>query len=169
MWIFKKKEPPPPQPKVPAWVIQLITPIMMTIVLGLVAFIGNGFTESLKDVKTQVEKVDERKVDNDTLRLMIENQNIVIQHQQQEAEKQRQDDAKKFDEIQKTQTKTLERIEAVQTQRAVNYKEPEKFELEKDLLTPEEFEIYMQMQAEVRKKYKQYLEQKGRDVSCLPD
>ena len=165
---FKKEPPPPPSPRVPAWVVQMITPLIMAIVLGLVAFIGNGFTEDLKELKNQVIEVDKTKVDNKTLKLLIENQNIIIQHQQEEAAKQRQENAEKFEIIQRTQTKTLERIEAIQAPRRVIVEPTYESTNIGDALTPEEFERYMKMDPEVQKKYKKYLQERGKDVSGLP-
>jgi len=171
--LFRREPPPPPPSKIPGWV-QLVTPIIMAIVLGLGAFIGNSFSETIKEIKGQVEKVDEKKVDNTTLQLMIERQEMLIKHQQEEADRQRQEDAKKFDQIQKTQTKTLERIEAVQTQKTAisapsNMRIKAKPTTEKVALTPEQFEKYMSLKPEVRRKYKQYLESTGKDVSGLPE
>ena len=165
---FKKEPPPPPPPRVPAWVVQLITPFIMAIVLGLVAFIGNGFTEDLKEIKSQVEEVDKNKVDNTTLKLLIQNQNIIIQHQQEEAEKQRKENAEKFEALQRTQTKTLERIEVIQAPRNIVVEPKYKSAPVGDALTPEEFERYLNMSPETQKKYKKYLQERGRDVSGLP-
>jgi len=173
---FRREPPPPPPSKIPGWV-QLVTPVIMAIVLGLGAFIGNSFSETIKDIKTQVEKVDEKKVDNKTLQLMIERQDMLIKHQQEEAERQRELDAQKFEQIQKTQTKTLERIETMQIRKnPAKISAPSGFSVqgksdgpELDTLTPEEFERYMKMDPEIRVKYKQYLQNKGKDISGLPD
>ncbi len=173
---FRREPPPPPPSKIPAWV-QLATPIIMAIVLGLFAFIGNSFSESIKEVKEQVKTVDQEKVDNKTLQLMIQRQDILIQHQQEESERQRDLDSKKFEDIQKTQTKTLERIETMQGEkRSVMISPPSNVSiggkadvLNKACLTPQEFEKYLSMDPNTRIKYKQYLQSRGKDISGLPD
>jgi phosphoribosylanthranilate isomerase len=168
MWGFKKT-PPPPKKGVPTWVIQLITPLVFALFMGLVTFIGSGFSEDIKDLKTQVETVDKEKVDNQTLQLMIKNQELLIKHQQQEAEMQREQDAEKFEQIQRTQTKTLERIEAIQAPSKVRVMEAVPMSApKKEPLSPEEFEKYMSMEPDIQIKYKRYLEKIGKDVSGLP-
>ena len=184
MSLFRRQPPPPPPSKIPTWV-QLVTPIIMAIVLGLGAFIGNSFSETIKEIKTQVEKVDEKKVDNKTLQLMIERQELMIKHQQEEADKQRELDAKKFEQIQKTQSKTLERIETMQVEKRPVVVEQPKAKIRAPSgfsvggksdgasraveLSPEEFERYMKMDPEIRVKYKKYLQSRGKDTSGLPD
>jgi len=173
MWGFKKT-PPPPKKGVPTWVIQMITPLAFALFMGLVTFIGSGFSEDIKDLKTQVETVDKEKVDNQTLQLMIKNQELLIRQQQKEAKMQREQDAEKFEQIQRTQTKTLERIEAIKAPANVRIAPMMKTapvvvpQTNKLVLTPDEFEKYMAMEPDVRVKYKRYLEKIGKDVSGLP-
>jgi len=172
---FKKTPPPPPPKKMPSWV-PLLTPIIFAIFIGLVTFIGNGFSEDIREVKEQVKVVEQKKVDNKTLQLMIQKQEMLIQHQRDEAEKQRALDSKKFEDIQRTQSKTLDRIEAIQApQKLIVQPQPVPVEKTKRLpssssctLTPDEFERYMNMKPDIQIKYKIYLERKGRDVSDLP-
>lgn len=171
--LFFNRKPPPPSPKIPIWIIQILTPLIMTIILGLIAFIGSGFSEDIKDIKIQVEKVDEKKVDNETLKFMIQKQELLIEHQQTEAERQRKQDAEKFDQIQRTQTKTLERIEeiAIQTPRQVSIKSPPAEVIKQNssvILTPDEFDRYMKMDENTKLRYKKYLEESGKDVIGLP-
>lgn len=158
----------------------------MAVILGLGAFIGNSFSETIKEVKAKVESVDEKKVDNNTLQLMLKNQEILIKQQKEEADRQREEDAKKFEAIQETQSKTLERIETIQKEksapRPVVMSPPAnlsiggkadapaaKSQSRAARLTPEEFEKYMSLKPEVRAKYKKYLQSTGKDVSGLPD
>lgn len=179
---FRREPPPPPPKKIPAWV-QLTTPIIMAIILGLVAFIGNSFSETIKEVKAKVESVDKEKVDNQTLQLMLKNQEMLIRQQKEEADRQRQEDAKKFEAIQKTQGETLKRIETIQREKAVEPRvvsppsglsvggksDSSEFQSKGEALSPSEFEKYMSMSPEVRVKYKRYLQKIGKDVSGLPD
>lgn len=172
MWPFKK-QPPPPKKSVPGWV-QLATPIIFAIFLGMITFIGNGFSEDIKEIKSQVKEVDERKVDNQTLQLMIKNQAILIQQQKEEAEHKRQEDSKKFEQLQQTQSETLKQLQMIQIQRAYTPIEPEIVSKgsssisTKEALTPEEFDKYINLKPEVQVKYKRYLEKIGKDVSGLP-
>jgi hypothetical protein len=177
MSIFKRTPPPPPKKGVPTWVVQLITPLLFALFMALATFIGSGFSEDIKDLKTQVSQVDAEKVDNKTLQLMIKNQELLIKHQQEEAERQREIDAEKFEEIQRTQTQTLERIEAIQAPQAVRVapvtpvivpKAKTKQTHSGEVLTPEEFEKYLNMDPDIQIKYKRYLEKIGKDVSGLP-
>lgn len=170
MWIFKKDPPPPPKSK--AWIVQLITPIVFAIIVGLAGLVFTGLKENVGALASDLKD----KVDNKTLQLMIEKQDMVIQHQREEAEKQRQMDAEKFQMIQQTQTKTLERIEAIQVPQRLSIgtslnpsiiTKSSKIKTD-DALTPEEFERYMKMDPEIQIKYKKYLQEKGRDVSGLP-
>jgi negative regulator of sigma E activity len=62
MWIFKKE--PPPKPKLPAWV-NIAAPVIFAVILGLTGVVYNSIAEDLK-----------QKVDNKTLQLMIEKQDI---------------------------------------------------------------------------------------------
>ena len=182
-WFRREPPPPPPPPpsKIPAWV-QLVTPVIMAIILGLGAFIGNSFSETSKEVKAKVESVDKEKVDNQTLQLMLKNQEILIKQQKEEADRQREEDAKKFEAIQQTQSKTLERIETIQKEQQVRPKAvvlpPANLSIggKADAptsrgvaLTPEEFEKYLSLEPDVRVKYKRYLQKIGKDVSGLPD
>jgi hypothetical protein len=67
MWNFKKQEPPPPpppRPKIPGWV-NITVPIIFAIVIGLLSIVYNSLAEDIKG-----------KVDNKTLQLMIEKQEI---------------------------------------------------------------------------------------------
>jgi hypothetical protein len=175
MWFIKKEPPPPPKKGVPTWVVQMITPLAFALFMALATFIGSGFSEDIKDLKIQVKEVDEVKVDNNTLQLMIKNQELLIRHQQEEAEMQRAQDAEKFDRIQRTQTKTLERIEAIQAPKSVRVttepviiKSKEVVQPTGIILNPDEFERYMSMEPEMQIKYKKYLKEKGKDVSGLP-
>ena len=152
----------------------------MAVIIGLIALVYNTMAADLKEVETKVEKVDEKKVDNKTLQLMLKNQKMMIEQQKEEAERQREEDAKKFEQIQQTQQKTLERIE--QQQRVAPPKEfrvksnsenvrEERSEAartqHKRTLTPEQFERYLLMKPEIQEKYKKYLESRGYDVEGL--
>jgi len=185
-WFRREPPPPPPPPpsKIPGWV-SLLTPVIMAIILGLGAFIGNSFSETIKEVKAKVESVDKEKVDNQTLQLMLKNQEILIKQQKEEADRQREEDAKKFEAIQQTQSETLKRIETIQrekTARPVVVAPPANLSIggkadapasnsqsKGEALSPEEFEKYMSMEPDIRIKYKRYLQKIGKDVSGLPD
>ena len=168
MWIFKKQ--PPPKKTVPGWV-QLAIPIVFAIFMAMGGFIGSGFSEDIKELKGSVKEVDEKKVDNETLQLMIKNQSILIQQQKEEAERKREEDAKKFERLQQTQAETLKQLQMIQIQKVYTPTEPKivsSGSSSKSSLTPEEFDKYINMKPEVQIKYKRYLEKIGKDVSALP-
>lgn len=170
--MFFKKQPPPKK-SIPGWV-QLATPIIFALFMAMATFIGNGFSEDLKELKSTVKEVDDRKVDNTTLQLMIKNQAILIQQQKEEAARQREEDSKKFEKIQQTQTEALKQIQTIQMQRVYTPIEPQVVTKgsssisTKEVLTPEEFDRYINMKPDVQVKYKRYLEKIGKDVSGLP-
>ena len=77
-----KKDPPPPEPslksKVPGWIV-FSTPIIFAIIIGLISVVYNSIAQEIK-----------QKVDNQTLQLMIEKQDIRIQQQQDNMARQQQ-------------------------------------------------------------------------------
>lgn len=70
MFLFKKQ--PPPKSKIPNWLLY-ITPIFILIISALVSITYNSIASDLKEVKESVKEVDQKKVDNITLQLMINN------------------------------------------------------------------------------------------------
>jgi hypothetical protein len=129
MSLFKKD--PPQQKGVPPWVFQMITPAVMAIILGLVAFIANGFSEELKE-----------KANNETLKMYMEDQ-------------EKRDD-RQWEAIQ--QTIQLQKQPAVQME--VHKRQPEYYyppsssiqqvQEEPPPLSPKEFNDYMDMTPERR-------------------
>ena len=63
-WFRREPPPPPPKSKIPGWV-SIATPIIFAVILGLLGIVYNGLAEEVKE-----------KVDNKTLQLMIEKQEI---------------------------------------------------------------------------------------------
>ena len=64
VWFRREPPPPPPKSKIPGWV-GIATPIIFAVILGLLGIVYNGLAEEVKE-----------KVDNKTLQLMIEKQEI---------------------------------------------------------------------------------------------
>ena len=93
MWAFTFRKPPP-EPKVPRWIVQLITPLILTIFVGMTAFITNGFTEDLKG-----------KANNETVLLYMKKQQETDNRQweaiQKSFEKQDKDKREESDKIDK--------------------------------------------------------------------
>jgi len=108
---FRKPNPPPP--KIPQWVTVTV-PIVFAVMIGLIALVYNTMAADVKEIKDNVKLVEEKKVDNTTLKLMLKNQKMMIEQQKDEADRQREEDAKKFDQIQETQTQTLKTIQVMQ-------------------------------------------------------
>jgi hypothetical protein len=60
---------------------QYITPtVIVGIILTLIGVVYNGIADDIKDNKKAIE----RKVDNSTLKMLIQQQNIVIKNQQEQ-------------------------------------------------------------------------------------
>jgi hypothetical protein len=79
-WFTKESPPPPPPPsKAPGW-IQMLTPIIFSIIIGLAAFSFNGYRSHaemrMDENKAKIEKLAEQKVDNQTMQLMIKLQEV---------------------------------------------------------------------------------------------
>ena len=89
--MFWKKEPP--KPKIPQWAA-ISVPIVFAVMIGLIGLVYNTMAADIKDVKTNVEKVEEKKVDNTTLQLMLKNQALMIKQQKEQADRQRQEEEK---------------------------------------------------------------------------
>jgi hypothetical protein len=129
-----KKDPPPPDPKVPRWIVQSTMPFIFAIVVGLIAFITNGFSEDLKG-----------KANNDTVIRFLEDQKKKDDQQWQAIQQlfqQQKDDNK---EINNRFEEKLYRLEnKIDNNQYVNPT------YEKPPLTPLEFKDYMKLLPEER-------------------
>jgi hypothetical protein len=86
------------------------------------------------------------------------NNETVILYMQQQKEKDDQ------------QWKAIERIiEAPRNLTIKNEASKDNVEVQKQVLTPEQFEKYLSLKPEVRVEYKKYLQQRGFDTSGLPN
>lgn len=74
-WFRRNPPPPPPVSKVPAWV-QLAVPIIFAIIMGLAALSFDGYKSHaemrMDENKASIEKLEDAKVDNKTMQLMIQ-------------------------------------------------------------------------------------------------
>jgi len=151
--LFRK--PPPPPPK--KWFQQpaIVLSVIAMFILGPVGVIYNSMSEEIK-----------KKVDNETLQLMIQKDREALQRQE-EALKQKDSKDEKQDaaiiENQKTllllRQPTGLKVKETETIREVSsVKKP---------LPPDLFEKYYSLKPEVQVKYKKYLEAKGYDVEGL--
>jgi len=151
---WRKPPPPPPKSKIPQW-ISVVTPIIFAVIAALAGLVYTSMAEEIKDVKESVEKVEQKKVDNRVLKLMIEKDRQALQTQQERNKEQ----DKAIVENQKAIQQLL-----IHSPRNLGVKNP----VEKKVLPPELFEKYLSMKPEIRVKYKIYLEKRGYDVSDLP-
>ncbi len=86
------------------------------------------------------------------------NNETVILYMQQQKEKDDQ------------QWKAIERIiEAPRNLTIKNEASKDNVEVQKQVLTPEQFEKYLSLKPEVRVKYKKYLQERGFDIEGLPE
>jgi len=151
-WFHREPPPPPPKKGIPGWV-NIVTPIIFAIVIGLLTIVYNGLAEELK---TKADK-------EATLQQIQSNQKILEKHQM-------------------SLDQTLQVITKIQAERDVAEKlrkemaPPAGFKMmepattvQKVTLTPGEFQNYLKMSPTDRVKYKKYLESTGKDVSGLPD
>ena len=138
MWF--KKEPPPPEPKVPRWIIQATMPLLFAVFMGLVAFIANGFSEDLKG-----------KANNETVILYIQKQKETDDRQwqaiQKSFEKQNQDRQASEESVRKE----LEGIrEEIRSKKVISPPSSVQVEQEKPPLSPKEFQEYLKLNKEER-------------------
>lgn len=142
MWIFKKPLPPP-EPiykRQPLATLAVILTLVSIFVLGPVGIIFNGMSDELK-----------QKVDNQTLQLMLQNQQILIEQNKKEAEKKREDDTKKFEELQRTQRQTLQTIQNLQNQIQAA---PVQKQVPQVTITKEIFEYYISLPPDKKIEFK---------------
>lgn len=145
MLIFKRKEPEKPKPfyvRQPIATVAVILTIIGMFVLGPVGIIYNGMTEELK-----------HKVDNQTLQLMLKNQQTLIEQNKAEAERKREEDAKKFEELQRTQQRTLETIQNLQMQRPAQTQQSP-VSTSQPVVTKEVFEYYLTLTPDQKRAFK---------------
>ena len=138
MWIFNKKElpPPPPQPiykRQPIATIAVIITLIGMFVLGPIGALWNTMADDLK-----------KKADNATVILLMQQQ--------------KENDDRQWQEIRENRA----------SKNIIQEIRPSKSMDNRECLTPEEFRNYIEMNPEVRTKYKKYLQEAGRDVSRLP-
>ena len=138
----KWKQPPPPPPKLwiqkPAWVSLVVT-IVVILVLGPVGAIYQGLTEEMKSMKTNDKEQKGAIIQNQlAIKEILTRQEILL---------------KPPKELKMIETKPLTKSTAVKP---------------KVVLTPAEFNTYMEMDGQRRAAYKQYLEATGKDVRGLP-
>lgn len=114
MSIFRREPPPPP--KTSSW-IKIAVPITFGCIFALIGIVYNSMAGDVIEIKEHISIVEQKKVDNETLQLMLKNQEMMIIRQKEEADRKREEDAKKFEKLQETQRKTLESIQMIQMQR----------------------------------------------------
>lgn len=140
---FKLGKPPEPPPKLwiqkPAWVSLVVT-IVVILVLGPVGAIYNGLTEDMKTM---------RSADKEQKGAIIQNQLAIKEILTRQ-------------EILLKAPKELKMVEPAEPLNKVVEEKPKSF------LTPAEFNTYMDMDAQRRAAYKQYLQATGKDVRGLP-
>ena len=139
--IFKKPEPPPIYKRQPIATAAVILTVIGMFVLGPIGAVYQGMTEELKG-----------KADNKTVILLIEQIKENDQRQWKEIEKNREQQPLSAPKNLSINTEVSKEVSKV-----------------KVVLTPSEFETYMALKPEIRKKYKSYLEGTGKDTSGLPD
>lgn len=146
MLIFKKKVPEKPKPfylRQPVATVAVILTMIGMFVLGPVGVIYKGMTEELQ-----------QKVDNQTLQLMLKNQQTLIEQNKEEAERKREEDTKKFEELQKTQQETLRVIQDLQIRQAAPLQPSPTTNTPQPAVTKEVFEYYMSLPPEQQKAFK---------------
>lgn len=80
--------------------------VLVGIILSLVALVYTGFTKDLEKVESKVEAIDEKKVDNDTLKMMIQHTTDVLQMQLKQSAKQFERVWKELEEIKREKDDT---------------------------------------------------------------
>lgn len=155
-----RREPPPPPPKKSYLqpVLQIGVPIIFMIMIGLLGIVYNGLAE---EVKT--------KADKESLQLMIQHQESVIETNQKALEEQQDN----IEENQKTLNTTLQIIQSLQMEQKALREEQVRIREEKQLqspsgvsimssprivekppLTPSEFKEYMKLSPEEKEAFR---------------
>ena len=181
MSIFNRfrSEPPPPPPiykRQPIATAAVILTLVGMFVLGPVGYLWNGMAEELKAVKAEVKELEKDKATNENVKEALNE--LKEQRKETQGSIKEQNNA-----IQKNQV-AIERIlirqellppggfklkgksdgpPAESTKEKVN----RIVKQEKPVLTPEQFERYMEMKPEIQAKYKKYLESRGYDINGL--
>ena len=145
MWFLKKEPPPPPPPiykRKPIASAAVVLTMIGMFVLGPVGAIYKGMTEELK-----------KKADYETV--------ILILKQQKEK------DDRQWEEIKNNRQQAT-----ISAPKSVRITGPtavmnRKIEPKKQVLTPDQFEKYLNMTPDVQVKYKRYLKSRGYDVEGL--
>lgn len=166
--IFRQPPPPPPpEPfykKSPVATFAVILTLVGMFVVGPIGYMWNGMAEELK-----------KKVDNQTLQLMIQKDREALQRQAEELKEREKKDQTQDAAILENQ-KTLIMLRAPQAvkvtpspnMKTVKKAEPQNTIVEgKKPIPPDLFAKYFELAPEVQVKYKKYLEAKGYDVSGL--
>ena len=142
-----RQPPPPPEPiykRQPIATAAVILTVIGMFVLGPIGAIYKGMTEELKG-----------KADNKTVILLIEQI--------------KENDKRQWEEIQRNREQSIKAPKNIKIENNSPSVEKKDTSASRVALSPEEFEKYMSLAPDVRKKYKKYLQSTGKDVSGLPD
>lgn len=139
---FKKEPPPPPKSKIPGWV-NLVTPVIFAIIIGLLSIVYNGLAHDVEKIEQKMEQ----KVDNETLQMQIE----YLKEKDGEAEEYR----KKTDaRLEKLIIEMQQMKYQQQANQAPPSIEPQVAPTTGNVITTEEYNFYMSLTPEQKEAYK---------------
>ena len=164
---FRKPEPEPPiYKRQPIATAAIILTLIGMFVLGPVGIIYKSMSEELK-----------KKVDNETLQLMIQKDREALQRQEAALKEKGVKDEKQdaaIIENQKTLIMIREKNAAIEAPKSVVIRDTSEIKAstsirkeEKKPLPPDFFEKFIKLAPAVQERYKRYLEAKGYDVEGL--
>ena len=178
--IFKKPEPPPKPPWYKKNIIAIVAVILTIIGMFVVGPIHEIYVTMAEDIKT----LEEKKASKETIQEMLKQQEILIKQNEKEGERRSKAIEKNQEAIQqlliappKVRIMTKEppgelTEESNETKTVPVVKRESRNVLvskEKKVLTPEQFDRYLDMSPDKKIKYKEYLKQHGYEVAGLPD
>lgn len=149
--MFWRKPEPLPKPKTPQW-ITVGVPIVFAVIVGLVGLVYNTMAADVKSLE-------EKKASRETIQQMLKNQENLIKNNKEDGDK--RDKA-----IEKNQ-EVIQELLRQQIPRNLRVRESEVSEIEKKPIPPDYFEKYFELEEDIQKKYKIYLESKGYDTTGL--
>jgi hypothetical protein len=175
------RQPPPPPPPFyktrPVATAGLIFTLFATLVIGPTQYIARGMDAKIEKNATNIESIQKEKATNETVKDTL----LELKEQRKEQAVANKEQNRSIQTNQIAIEKILIRQEIIKAPSGFGIKTEGKADSPKTernvlvkakpkaVLTPEQFERYLSMAPDIRVKYKNYLEQTGKDVSGLPD
>ncbi len=172
---FRQPPPPPPFYKArPVATAGLIFTLFATLVIGPTQYIARGMDKKIEKNSTNIESIQKEKATNENVKGAL----VELKEQRKEQAVANKEQNRSIQTNQIAIEKILIRQEIIKAPSGFAIKTEGKADSPKTIkvvkkpkavLTPIEFQNYMDMPAARRIQYRKYLERAGKDVSNLPD